>query len=201
MKSKQRNNATNNSENMLIAILTCSLAPLISHILELQFGTNNGWTTERLLVLYFASVAGYTVSEEIYIIVMKSKWYSKGFKLGNADAVRNVIWMIPVSIVISDYDNKYCVVFLMGLILLALLIIYIESNRTWFSLKELVIILVFIIIIIIIPARDYYSSIRNPMRYYAILFICTLFVALVFDFAVIVYNRITQKKTEGEEAE
>lgn len=191
---ERKKNVEKNSESMLIAILSCSLAPLISHIIELRYGTNRGWTTERLLVLYFASVSGYIISEKLYRSVESSKWYKKGFKLGNSDALRNIIWMIPVSVFIYNYDSELCVLALITLMIIAIVIIIKNESQIEFTIRNNLLIAIFAIFVILTPGWEIYSLVGNPLINYILLIASTFAVAFIFDLVTIVYKKRKNKR-------
>lgn len=193
-EQERKKDVDKNSESMLIAILTCSLAPLISHIIELHYGTNRGWTTERLLVLYFASVFGYTISEKLYRLVESSILYKKGFKLGDSDALRNIIWMIPVSIVIYNYDSELCVLVLIALMIIAIMIIINNKNQIEFTIRNNLLIMIFIAFVIVTPGWKAYSLVGNPLINYTLLIVCTFAVAFIFDLVTIAYKKRKNQK-------
>lgn len=59
---KEKRTRGNSSNDLLVVILTCVSAPLLAQLLNLIYGEANPWKSDRLLVLYFAAVAGYVIS-------------------------------------------------------------------------------------------------------------------------------------------
>jgi hypothetical protein len=122
----------NNAVNLIIALLSCSLAPVISHFLDLVL-ENNEWDTERILVLYFASVTGFILQDKAYRAVKETGLYERGFKLGNSDALGFIIWSFPVAIVVVMYDDIVGIGSLAVMIVCAIIIVSKDYNRIQIS--------------------------------------------------------------------
>lgn len=122
----------NNAVNLIIALLSCSLAPVISHFLDLAL-ENNEWDTERILVLYFASVTGFILQDKAYRAVKETGLYERGFKLGNSDALGFIIWSFPVAIVVVMYDDIVGIGSLAVMIVCAIIIVSKDYNRIQIS--------------------------------------------------------------------
>ena len=102
---REKEKRENAASSLFVVILTSVSAPLLAHLLDLILGAqSNPWKSDRLIILYFAAVAGYVIANKIIRSIKKTRAYEKGLKLGSSDAFQNIVWAFPALLVIYCYD-------------------------------------------------------------------------------------------------
>ena len=178
---------SDNAINLLILMLTSMLAPIIAHALVLHGGINaSQWTTERILVLYFAAITGYILSDKLFRLVKKSGLYERGIKLGDSDALPNLIWMAPVSIVLLYYDTLEGTLILIGLSLLSIIILWKDRKEIVFSTSTSFVLAVFVIMyIVVFSFAPYEGSIKEWITILVGWLVAQFVVCLIWDIVAI----------------
>lgn len=121
MKTKLQDNAT----NLLFVIITSVIVPLISHLLDLIYGSEkNPWGTEKLFVLYFSIVIVHTIINKIIQMLKKHGLYEKGFKIGDSYAMEFSATLAISMCVIYGYDLILGSVILLILFIIGAVIIW-----------------------------------------------------------------------------
>ena len=104
----QSNRETKRNDALIATIISCVAAPLISHWLDMFIGPEiNIWSSERLLVLFFSTIAGYVIWDKIKRVYNNTFLPDKGFHLENSGAFEQVIWTLPSIMVVMFYDTKF----------------------------------------------------------------------------------------------
>lgn len=166
-----------NASNLIIAMLSCMLAPVISHILDL-YVENNHWNTERLLILYFASVTGFVIQDKVYRIFKERKSW---FMLGDSDAIGFIIWLFPVSLVVIMYSDLPSMICLATLVVASLIIIAKDYDRINISWKTMAIIAI-VLIILVFASNELAPRIeKQPFAYFGTWILCQIACCTVFD--------------------
>ena len=94
---RNESSSDNNVGNLLIALFASVLAPLISRLFNTVYGyQNNIWSTESIILVYLSSITGYILSTKLYLLTKTKMFINKGWKFGDADTVRFVVWILPV---------------------------------------------------------------------------------------------------------
>ena len=188
-EDKKRSN--NNVDNLIIAMFSCALAPMIARFLDLTCKNNVAWDTERIILLYLSSMAGYIVSDKLYRLIEHSNLYKKGFKVGDSDALKNIIWMIPVSIIINNYNNPFAIGIMIAIMLIAIAILCLDYNSVHINKYSLLLVGLFSVILIVINLLwpGHYTD-RQWLGYYVRLLIAQAVVCVMWDLIAIVVHKI-----------
>lgn len=86
--------------DFIMVIVSSTAAPLLSHILN-TLSPHSEWDTDRLVILYFASLSGFIIADKIRRLAEGSTKF--GF-LNYSDAIFALIWCLPVTIVVFFYE-------------------------------------------------------------------------------------------------
>ena len=175
--SNDRDNRSN-ATNLIIAMLSCMLAPIISHILDLCVG-NNQWNTERLLILYFASVTGFVIQDKVYRIIKERKSW---FMLGDSDAVGFIIWLFPVSIVVIMYNDLPSMICLAVLVIASLIIVARDYDRINITWKTMALIAVALTVLAFASSMFAPMIEKQPFAFFGNWMLCQIACCTVFDF-------------------
>lgn len=167
-----------NASNLIVAMLSCMLAPIISHILDLCID-NNQWDTERLLVLYFASVTGFVIQDKVYRII---KEHRSWFMLGDSDAVGFIIWLFPVSLVVIMYSDLPSMICLAVLVIVSLIIVARDYDRINISWKTMALITVALSVLVFASKMFAPMVEKQPFAFFGKWILCQIACCTVFDF-------------------
>lgn len=121
-------------KNLVGAILTGIMAPFAAHLMDVVLGEANTWTTDRLTILYFSSLAGYIIADKVCRVAKdKTPRHMSEVPLFNiaaqSDLLFMIIWSFPISIVGFYYDNLISTCILLPLICLALIILIQDADK------------------------------------------------------------------------
>ena len=175
-KEKKKIVVKDKNKNLIITIIISSLAPLISRLLRVLFkDIPFPCETEDIIIIYFASLTGYVLSEKVYSIEGYRLFKGKiEIRFGEADAVRFAIWMIPVSLSVN-LNSVIVISLLMILVIASLIILYCDFERFHFKLVDCV------LIGIITIGMTILFSFERRWEYYCVLLASAIIVAFVFD--------------------
>ena len=147
---RNESSSDNNVGNLLIALFASVLAPLISRLFNTVYGyQNNIWSTESIILVYLSSITGYILSTKLYLLTKTKMFINKGWKFGDADTVRFVVWILPVILSLNT-DQLLVNVLLIAFTLLAIIFVSKDIRLIYLDLKTLVIIGMITIIVILI---------------------------------------------------
>lgn len=115
--------------NLIALLITSASAPVISHCLSLVFGEDaNLWTTDRILILIFSSLAGLVLADGFkHLPIFSSARHphiAKGLRLGDFDLITSIIWALPVITVCLFFDSFFCAVLLSCYLILSVIILF-----------------------------------------------------------------------------
>lgn len=168
-------NTKNTSRDLIITILSSISAPLLAHLLNLVFGeSNNIISSERLTIIYFASVSGCLLGEFSWGLI-NSKLH---LALPYFFAV--FIWCIPVALSVFCFESIFGTVVLSVLIFVSLLILYKSWDRI--TLRPVIFVVAgFIEVFVIFYFRDQQINVGFELFFitYFVLFLVLLFVIIV----------------------
>lgn len=189
----------NTPNDLLIVIITCVSAPLLAHFLDLLYGEANPWKSDRLVVLYFAAVAGYIVSAKCMRMLKESSLYERGLKFGNSDAFQNLFWAFPVLLVTYCYDYLPGVFITAILFLAAIVILYRDGEKVCINAIALcvsgVLAMAIAALAQMLPTE---WSASEWIMYLLRLLIAQAFVCLLFDAAAYLIKK-RERKIEDEQ--
>ena len=173
------NEASGKAADFIVVIVSSTAAPLISHILSILFGPTNGWDTDRLVVLYFASLSGFVISNKVKRIAANSN----GLRFLNySDVLWELIWLLPITIVAFCYKSLLCLLFLICYMLISLVLLRKDWDIIRFSYPKLIYILIITILMIAIGNISGFASGGEALIPQLILYIMTLaLLSYVFD--------------------
>lgn len=199
MAGTRRENTPN---DLLIVIVTCVSAPLLAHVLDLLYGEANPWKSDRLVVLYFAAVAGYIISAKCIRLLKRSSLYERGLKLGDSDAFQNLFWAFPVLLVTYCYDYLPGVFITAILFLTAIVILYRDGENVCINVAALCVsgILTMAIAALaqMLPVE---WSASEWIMYLLKLLIAQTFVCLMFDAAAYLIKKRKKQKEDKRDSQ
>ena len=137
-----------NSNDLIIAVLSCSLAPIASRVISLLLD-NNQWDTERLLVLYFAALSGFIIQDKIYRIIESERGYRMIRQLTSSYSLSFFIWLLPVSIVVLQYDDLTSILFLAAMNMAALIIAAKDYRSIQLNFKKMILVGLAMVLLVI----------------------------------------------------
>ncbi len=175
----------NKADNILIAVFSCVMAPVISRLINLVCGQETIWSTEMILLVYTSSIIGYVISWKLYSHFEKTKLYQKGFRLGDADNVKFVIWVFPVVLSLNN-GSIYATVLLIIISLLAVFIVAKDIKNIDFSKITLLVIGLMTLCSIIV------YTIYPNWWFWLMIILAAFMMALIRDSFVIIIRRIKQ---------
>ena len=181
----------NNNTNLLITMYSCAMVPLIAHLMELFFKDINIWSTERLLLLYLASVSGYIISDKLFRVLRKSKYYDMGFKLGNSDAMGIAICMSINSMVVMYYDSVATTIVLSICVFLSIVILSHDINKIRFDYRKLIIIGIYTVMFMLLNIKNHFSQ---PLSWWIRFLIIQFIVCSAFDLIIMLINKLKSSK-------
>lgn len=130
----QPNCETNRNDALIATIISCVAAPLISHWLDMFIGPEaNIWSSERLLALFFSTIAGYVIWDKIKRVYKTTFLSDKGFYLENSGAFEQAIWTLPSIMVVMFYDTKFGASMIIIFLGIALLILCFDRQALLFT--------------------------------------------------------------------
>lgn len=178
------------SNDLLIVIMTCVTAPLLAHMLDLLYGDANPWKSDRLVILYFAAVAGYIISAKCMRTLKASALYERGLKLGNSDAMQSLLWALPVLLVTFCYDYFLGVFITAAILFVAGIILYRDGEGACINVVALcgsgILAMVIAVMGQLLP---YEWPATQWIAYFFRLFFAQMLVCLVFDFIAFLLNK------------
>ena len=116
--------------------LTSMVAPLIAHLIELCSATDNSWSTERILLLYFSALMGQIIAKKIVSLLTRSPILKSGIKKGNYDAVISMIYAMPAVVLCLLYDSIIGTIILIVMAVISSVILWIDRESIVVSLPE-----------------------------------------------------------------
>lgn len=100
----------NDIRDFLLILTTCLLAPLFTHFLSFfPVFDLTIWTSERVMALCFSGYIGYVISDKFERIVFGLKRRPAWLRLGDAKAIKVVVWALCPLLICFGYDDVFCV--------------------------------------------------------------------------------------------
>ena len=89
-----------NTTDLILVIFSGVGAPLLAHLLSFFPSVDSfQWTGERLLILYFAGVVGYILSDKLIRLFNRTSLAKRGFNPGDSDSIRVALWALTPCLV------------------------------------------------------------------------------------------------------
>lgn len=143
-KTKKKNSATDKAMDFIMVIVSSTAAPLLSHALE-TLSPYNTWDTDRLVILYFASLSGYIIANKVRRLAESS---SKLSFLDYSDVVHELIWFLPVVVVAFCYENPLALLFLACCFVISFAVLRRDWDKIQIDYPKLILIAIVTVIII-----------------------------------------------------
>ena len=119
-----------NTTDLILVIISAVGAPLLAHLLSfVPIIDSSMWTSERLLVLYFAGVVGYILSDKLIRLFNNSSLPKRGYLLERSDAIPIAVWALAPTIVCWFYGSFEGSVVVLILYLGAMIILWHDKEE------------------------------------------------------------------------
>lgn len=183
---KQRKNVSK-SYDVILIFVTAFAAPLAAHVCDVTMGKeNNPLSSEMLLCAYFALIAAYVIYEFLMSYYKQTRFWERGWKFGNSDALIVSTYIVVATIAIGYYNTLGGTLFILAILFFFIAILLFKPDRVRLNSRSMVLFALFVAVVVpVILLNTFGSGILDNPWDLAWIWVGQLFVCIGFDGAYV----------------